>query len=100
MLAVQTLQVISGACWLIVALYLTPRIARSWHKDARRATMLAAPIGFLAWMQVGFTVRWLAWPHSVAVMSAPELITWAALYAFSAVLAGWFLAGAIQTRND
>lgn len=97
---VQVLQIVSGVAWLCVALFLAPRLARAWRKDASRATMLAAPIGLLAWMQFGFVVRWQVWPHAMVVMSAPELTTWAALYALSVVLAGWTLVGAIQTRND
>ena len=96
---VQFLQLVSGVAWLLPAIVLTSRIVGSWKRSASRATMLAAPIGFLAWMQVGFTVRWLVWPHALTAMNGTELTTWAALYALSALLAGWFLAGAFETRN-
>lgn len=94
------LQIVSGVAWFVPAVYLTPRIFKAWRRDATRAHMLSAPIGFLAWLQTGFTVRWLAWPRAVDVMEPAELATWAALYALSAFLAVWFLVGAYQTRRD
>lgn len=97
---VQILQLASGLLWLLTALYLTPRIGRSWRKEPSRATMLAAPIGFLAWLMFGFCFRWLLWPESLGEMGGAELTTWAALYALSSLLAVWFFQGALQTRND
>lgn len=97
---VQLLQLLSGAAWLVPALYLSRRIGRAWRADASRATMLAAPIGFLCWLQVGFVIRWLLWPHAIGDMSGEELATWGALYALSALLAVWVFSGARSTRND
>jgi hypothetical protein len=97
---VQALQILSGLLWLLPALYLTPRIIASWRKGASRATLLSAPIGFLSWLQVGFIVRWIAWPHALAAMRGDELLTWAALYGMSGGLALWFLSGAIKTRGE
>jgi hypothetical protein len=94
------MQVLSGLLWLATALFLTPRIAASWRAGASRAKALWAPVGFLAWLMVGFIVRWLFWPESVGGMGAPELVTWAALYALSGLLAAWFLNGAIRTRGE
>lgn len=97
---VQTLQLASGALWLIPAMLLTGRILRSWRAGASRATVLAAPIGFVAWMQVGFTVRWALWPHALGTMNGLELAAWGALYLLSGGLALWVAQGAIKTRGE
>lgn len=97
---VMVLQIASGVLWLLPAVFLTPRILRSWRPGASRGTMLAAPIGFVCWLMVGFSVRWLLWPRTVGAMSAPELATWGALYALSCLLAVWVFSGARLTRND
>lgn len=97
---VPLLQLLSGLAWLVPALYLSPRIARAWRTPAHRADILAAPIGFMAWLQVGFSLRWLAWGHAIDKMRPVELVAWAALYALSVLLAAWFFKGARMTRND
>ena len=97
---VATLQLLSGLAWLVPAIYLTPRIVRSWQRGASRATALAAPIGFLCWLMVGFSIRWLIWPHAIDDMTSAELVAWSALYALSGFLAAWFLSGARQTRGE
>lgn len=98
--AVLLLQLAAGGLWLIVGIYLLPRIVRAWRRDARRPDVLSAPLGFMAWLQVGFSLRWLAWSHSIPRMASLELVAWAALYALSAMLAVWFFVGALATRND
>lgn len=97
---IQALQALSGGFWLVLALYLSPRIVGSWRAGASRTVMLSAPIGFVAWLQVGFIVRWMAWPHALARMGGIELATWAALYGLSAFCALWVLAGAWRTRGQ
>ena len=97
---VQVFQAVSGGLWLAPAVYLTPRIVRSWRHDASRIEMLSAPIGFFAWLMVGFSLRWLVWSHSIPGMNPLELAAWTALYALSAVLAAWVMVGAWQTRRD
>lgn len=97
---IQAIQLVSGVLWLIPALLLTGRILRSWRAGATRATVLAAPIGFVAWMQVGFVVRWMLWPHALGTMNVLELTAWAALYLLSSGLALWVAQGAIRTRGE
>lgn len=97
---VVILQFVSGLAWLFPALYLTPRVFASWRGKPSRITMLSAPIAFLAWLMVGFSVRWFVWPQAVTTMAGAELVTWGTLYALSTGLAGWFLSGAIQTRGN
>lgn len=99
-LFVQTLQILSGALWLLPAVYLSPRVWRSWQADHRRIDILSAPICFFAWLQVGFIVRWFAWQHSVAGMGPYELAAWGALYALSAFLALWVFRGGQLTQGD
>lgn len=96
---VTVMQVIAGLLWLVPAIYLTPRIVRSWKADANSLPIRGIPVGFLAWLQVGFTVRWLAWPHALGTMKTAELLTWATLYAFSGFLAVWFFVRARQTKD-
>lgn len=97
---VQIAQAISGALWLLPAVYLTPRILAAWSRHATRAQILSAPIAFLSWLMVGYSARWLVWPRAIEGMELPELVTWAALYTLSGALALWFFAGARQTRHD
>lgn len=96
----ELLQLLSGVAWFFPAFYLTGRILRSWRSGASRSTLLAAPIGFVAWMMVGFVIRWIVWPHSIEVMHPAETTTWAALYLMSIGLAIWVLRGAYETRYD
>lgn len=94
---VTALQILAGLLWLIPAVYLTPRVIRSWQAGAYPERGI--PVAFLAWLQIGFTVRWLAWPHALGAMDAPELVTWATLYAFSGFMAIWFFIRALETRT-
>jgi hypothetical protein len=98
-LLVFLLQIAAGLLWLLPGIYLIPRIVRAWGPEPTRGTALSAPVGFLAWLQVGFTIRWQVWPDTRQVMETGELITWAALYAFSGFLAVWFFHGARQMRG-
>lgn len=99
-LLVQTLQILSGLIWLLVAVLKLPLIARSWHRHANRETAVSARNGILAWLMVGFCARWFVWPEAIQVMAVTELTTWAALYALSGLCAVWFLTGAIQNRSS
>lgn len=96
---VQTLQALSGALWLVLAIFLSPRIIASWRMDADKLVIVSARNGWLAFLMAGFSVRWLVWPRAMDGMGWPEMTCWAALYAYSFVLAFWFLTGAIQNRG-
>lgn len=96
---IQLLQLLSGLAWLVPALVLSPRIVRAWRQGASRATLLTAPIAFVCWLQVGFSIRWMLWPHSVAEMGNSELTCWGALYTLSAGLAAWVFVLARQTKG-
>jgi hypothetical protein len=97
---VQALQLASGLLWLLPALFLSPRIVRSWRPGASRATMLSTPIAFLSWLMVGFIARWLVWPRSIDGMLPTEVVCWCALYIMSGGCALWVLLGAFQTRGE
>jgi hypothetical protein len=97
---VQILQALSGVLWLAPAVFLTPRILGAWRQGASRTVMLSAPIGFVAWLMFGFSVRWFVWPHAIATMAGDELLAWSALYALSGFLAVWVFIGAFQTRGQ
>lgn len=97
---VQSLQVLSGIAWLLPAAFLAPRIAAAWRSGASRMTLLSVPVAFLAWLQVGFIVRWLAWPGTVAAMSEDETVTWASLYLLSSGCALWVFKSAWETRGE
>lgn len=96
---VRLLQFLSGALWLVAALYMSPWLRGAWGQRANRLDALSARNCWLAWLQAGFSARWLAWRDAVPGMGTAELVCWAALYAGSGLIAYWFLVGAVQNRG-
>lgn len=93
---VQMLQIVSGMMWLLPAIYLTPRIASAFRVGSTHMTAISARNAFIAWLMVGFVVRWLVWPRAIGTMSNTELVAWGALYALSSVCALWFFRDALN----
>lgn len=97
---VYLLQIISGLLWLVLGVYLFPRVLNSLSGKASRAVMLSMPIAFLGFLMAGFSLRWILWSSAAGHMDRMELVTWLGLYVLSAFLALWFLRCAWLTRKD
>lgn len=70
--AVEFLQMVSGLASLRPAAFLTPRPVGAWRRGASRTVMFSAQIGFFGCLQTGFSVRWIARPHSLETMTQPR----------------------------
>lgn len=84
---VQILQVAAAVAWLIPAVMLLPGIWRVWMRRADPIDALRVPIWLTSLLMIGFSVRWLIWPHALPTMNLTELTAWAALYAGSIIAA-------------
>lgn len=84
---VQVLQIVAGVTWLMPALIMAPGVWRVWRGRADPIDAFRVPIFTTGLIQVGFSARWLVWPHALPTMGATELTAWAGLYALSAAAA-------------
>jgi hypothetical protein len=84
---VQFLQIVSGLAWLLPTLIMAPGIVRVWRGRGDSIDAMRGPVFFIGIVQIGFTIRWLIWPHAIPVMGATELSTWAGLYVLSIMCA-------------
>ncbi len=88
LLAILTgLQIFSGIAWCLPVVTLFPAFLHVWRKSAGMIDIVRLPLLFAAIVQVGFSVRWLIWSHSLPVMDQTELSAWAALYFMNGVAA-------------
>lgn len=83
---IPTLQIIAGLSWLIAAIFYSKSVWRVLASRAKWIDVFRALFVFVALTQVGFTVRWLVWPHAIGQMGFYEQLTWAILYTMSAIL--------------
>jgi hypothetical protein len=86
-LVVQLLQAATGLAWLMPAALLLPSVVRTWRGTADAIDAMRGPIIFFSVVQVGFSARWLVWPHALPLMETAELSTWAGLYTLSILCA-------------
>lgn len=86
---VKLLQLLSGLAWLVPMILYTPAICRIWRAPMRGPSrpdpldVLVSPLAFIAALQVGFTIRWMLFPHSISGMQRTELVIWSGLYTLS-----------------
>lgn len=80
---VQVLQIAAGIAWLLPTLMIFPGVVRTWFGRGDQIDAMRGPIFFVGVVQIGFSARWLLWPHAIPVMQPAELSTWAGLYVLS-----------------
>lgn len=84
---IQVLQMTAGMAWLVPAVIMSPGVWRVWRGRADPIDAFRVPIFTAAVVQVGFSARWLIWPHTLPAMGGTELAAWAALYTLSTITA-------------
>lgn len=84
---VQVMQILSGLAWLVPTLMIFPGVVRTWLGKGDPIDAMRGPIFFVGVVQIGFSVRWLLWPHALPAMGKTELSTWAGLYVLSVLCA-------------
>lgn len=84
---VQILQIAAGIAWLLPTLMIFPGVVRTWLGTGDQIDAMRGPIFFVGIVQIGFSVRWLLWPHALPAMGKTELSTWAGLYVLSVMCA-------------
>lgn len=89
---VQLAQVEAAIAWTAVLIRYAPAIGRLLVGRGEVDDVFRALVGFVAITQIGFTVRWYVFPHTVPMMGAAEVSAWLGLYVLSAVEA-WALVG-------
>jgi hypothetical protein len=88
------LQLLSGIAWLIPLALFTPAVIRIWRAPWTGPSrpdpldVLVSPLAFVGALHVGFTIRWVLFPHSIRVMDSIELGLWSGLYVLSIIAAG------------
>lgn len=87
MTALLVLQLVSGICWLAPVALLARGTWRVFTGHGMAVDAARVPWFFVSLVQVGFTVRWLIWRKAVVIMDQAEMVTWATLYAVSAMCA-------------
>lgn len=86
---VHALQWLTAVVWLVPVVLLSRKFYRVVVGKARGRDVLRLPMFCIAGLQVGFSSRWIAWPHAMPVMSNAELTFWALLYSMSIITALW-----------
>lgn len=82
------LQAMAGIAWAIVAIIMfRPAVDLVFFGRVSERNARAVLIAFHALTQVGFSVRWWLFDHTVPMMGTTETSMWAALYLLSAVAA-------------
>jgi hypothetical protein len=84
---VPFLQLLSGLAWAIPSAMLVPGMYRTLRGTGDPIDAMRGPIFFVGLVQIGFSTRWLVWPHAVPHMEPAELSTWAGLYVLSIMCA-------------
>jgi hypothetical protein len=90
---ILSLQIASGAVWMVVAILFAPAIWRIWKAPMRGPSrpdpldVLMSPLAFVGLLQVGFSIRWLLFPDAVSGMRTSEIVVWAGLYCLSLLCA-------------
>lgn len=85
---VRLWQVASGLIWLGVVIMFRPVILRAWRQQADHDDWMVLGYPAIGFVQVGFTLRWVFFPHAIAGMGVAELLDWSGLY-FMSGLTGW-----------
>jgi hypothetical protein len=62
-------------------------MVRTWRGKGDALDAIRGPVFFVGVVQIGFSVRWLIWPHAIPVMTQAELSTWSGLYVLSIMCA-------------
>jgi hypothetical protein len=84
---IHALIVLSGLLWFLTAIAL---IKSPWcilAGCARRYDMMRSAFCFMGVLMSRYTLRWLAFPHSIQGMPSLELQVWTVLYILSCGLA-------------
>ena len=84
---VHWLQIFSGIAWLGPFVVYLPPFLRCLRRKPTAIDAVRFPLFANAAVQIGFTLRWLYWPASIATMGSTQLAFWAMLYGVSILAA-------------
>lgn len=85
---IAILQALAGMAWMMVAVIMfRPAVDLVFLGIVSERNARAVLIAFHALTQVGFSVRWWIFDHTVPMMGPTEMSMWAALYLLSAIAA-------------
>ena len=83
-------QAINGLVWAAVFIQRLPGIDRVFRPSPSKIDVFGMPLPLTALANLGFSIRWFAWPKAVNGMEPAEMAFWAGLYALSAISGAMF----------
>ncbi len=87
---IPALQALAGLAWLAVFIQRLPGVVRLFRPNPSAMDVYGSPLPLVGLVQVGFSIRWWVWGHTIAAMDHLELVFWGGLYLASAVSAVLF----------
>ncbi len=96
---VRAAQGAAALAWASAAVFFAPGVLRLLRGKADAREVFSSLFCLVALTQIGFTVRWFLFSHSVAGMGRAELQIWTGLYFMSAIEAVAYLFAALAYRR-